>query len=114
MSNDLSDILNKTLPKIDFQSIELPKFDSFDPSIFEMPEIEPIPPELSKERIDYEDTVLKDFAKEIKAVQLETNKQLALLIEENRKSDLISRRYLKATLVIAALTLIATVVGIFV
>lgn len=114
MSNDFSDILKKTLPKIDFQSTELPLLKATDPSIFEMHELEPIPPELSKERIDYEDTVLKDFAEEIKAVQLETNKQLALLIEENRKSDLISRRYLKATLIIAALTLIATVVGIFV
>lgn len=85
---------------------------TFDFSSIEMPDIEPLPPELSKDRIDYEDTVLKDFADEIKAVQVETNRQLSKLIEENRKSDLISRRLVAATLIVSALTLIATVAGI--
>lgn len=94
-----------------FNGLDIP---TIDPDIFKPPTIKPIPPELSKERIDYEDTVLKDFADEIKAVQIETNRQLALLIEENRKSDLISRRLVIATLVVSALTLIATTIGIFV
>ena len=89
-------------------------FPTINPEILKVPEIKPVPPELSKERIDYEDTVLKDFADEIKAVQIETNRQLSLLIEENRKSDLISRRLVIATLVVSGLTLIATTVGIFV
>lgn len=45
------------------------------------------PPEVSKERLDYEDSLFSDLAKDIKAVQIETNKQLQLLIEENRKSE---------------------------
>ena len=99
--------MNKTLDS--FRSA----MPTIDVSKFEPPDIEPIPPELSKDRIKYEDTVLKDFAEEIKAVQLETNRQLALLIEENRKADLISRELVTATLVVSVLTLIATVVGIF-
>lgn len=94
-----------------FDGLDLP---TINPEILKVPEIKPVPPELSKERIDYEDTVLKDFADEIKAVQIETNRQLSLLIEENRKSDLISRRLVIATLVVSGLTLIATTVGIFV
>lgn len=111
MDKKLLDSFNVQLPKFDFKA-ELPNHPVIDTSVFDLPEVEPIPPELSKDRIDYEDTVLKDFAEEIKAVQLETNRQLAQLIEENRKSDLISRRIIIATLIVATLTLVATVVGL--
>ena len=112
MGNDFSEILKQNMPKLDlYKNLNS---STFEPVDIDLLDIEPIPPELSKERIDYEETVLKDFANEIKAVQLETNRQLALLIEESRKSDIISRRFFIATLIVAILTLLATIVGLYV
>lgn len=71
------------------------------------------PPEVSKERLDYEDSLFSDLAKDIKAVQIETNKQLQLLIEENRKSEQFSRKIIVATLIVSIFTLLATIIGIF-
>ena len=61
------------------------------------------PPEVSKERLDYEDSLFSDLAKDIKAVQ----------IEENRKSEQFSRKIIVATLIVSIFTLLATIIGIF-
>jgi F0F1-type ATP synthase assembly protein I len=63
---------------------------------------------------DYSDTALKDLADDINASQKETEKQLHILIEENRKSERESKRFLLATLIVGILTLVATVIGILV
>lgn len=79
-----------------------------------MPDTKPKPPEVSKERLNYEDSLFSDMAEDIKAVQLETNRQLQLLIEENRKSEKFTRKVIVGTLIVAILTLAATICGVIV
>ena len=69
------------------------------------------PPEVSKERLDYEDSLFSDLAKDIN--EMFKNKQLQLLIEENRKSEQFSRKIIVATLIVSIFTLLATIIGIF-
>lgn len=62
--------------------------------------------------IEYEDTIFKDLADDIKQSQEQINQRLTSIIEENAKSEKKSNRISVITLVVSIFTLIATVIGI--
>lgn len=72
---------------------------------FEPPEIKPI---------DYEDTIFKDMANDIISSQSQIENKLDNMVQENKKSSKTSFKIALWTLILAILTLIATIVGIFV
>lgn len=82
-----------------------PKFNNFD-----YPKIEP--PKF--ETVTYEDTMLKDMANDIVASQSKIEDKLDNMIDENKKSGKTSFKFALWTLLIALLTLIATIVGFFI
>lgn len=97
--------------KISDAAIKIP--DNFNvPFKMETVDCKSLLPEVSKDRTDYKDTFFSDMAEDIKSVQAETNRQLQLLIEENRKSEKFSRKIIVSTLIVSVLTLFATITGI--
>lgn len=64
--------------------------------------------------LEYEDTLFKEMADDIKLSQKQLGNKIDVMIEENAKSDKSSSRIAVWTLIIAILTLIATIAGIFV
>lgn len=62
--------------------------------------------------LEYEDTLFKDLADDIKQSQEQINQKLDTMIAENAKSGRKSNSVAIITLVVGILTLIATVVGI--
>lgn len=58
---------------------------------------------------DYEDTIFKDLAEDIKASQEGIASQINALAEENRKSSARSAAVSIAAFIVASLTLIATI-----
>lgn len=104
ISDTFSKIKTPVTPKFDFPRLDLDEIPDFETTL--------PPSDVSKERLDYEDSLFSDLAKDIKAVQLETNRQLQLLVEENRKAEKFSRKIIVATLIVSILTLLATVIGI--
>lgn len=69
----------------------------------EIPNIEPI---------EYEDTLLKDMANDIISSQLNLENKIDMMIEENKKSGKANSKIALWTLIVALLTLIATVIGV--
>lgn len=70
------------------------------------------PPEINP--IDYEDTIFKDMANDIISSQSQIENKLDNMVQENEKSSKTSFKIALWTLILAILTLIATIVGIFV
>lgn len=64
--------------------------------------------------LEYEDTIFKDLANDIKQSQEQINQKLDTMIAENAKSGRKSNSVAIITLVVGILTLIATVVGILI
>lgn len=73
----------------------------------------PIPSPLSRDKTDFDDSVLSDLANEINVIQKITNEQLQKLIEENYKSSKTSLRFAISSMVISSATLIITTVGVY-
>lgn len=69
----------------------------------EIPNIEPI---------EYEDTLLKDMANDIISSQLNLENKIDMMIEENKKSGKANSKIALWTLIVALLTLVATVIGV--
>lgn len=76
--------------------------DSIKPNI---PDIKPL---------DYEDTLFKEMAEDIKESQSKLESKLDIMIEENKKSDKANSKIAKWTLIVAVLTLCATLAGIII
>ena len=81
-------------------------------SIFENIEIKT--PEINIESLEYENTVLKEMAEDIKESQSKLESKLDIMIEENKKSDKANSKIAKWTLIVAVLTLGATLAGIII
>lgn len=64
--------------------------------------------------LEYEDTIFKDLANDIKQSQEQINQKLDTMIAESAKSGRKSNSVAIITLVVGILTLIATVVGILI
>lgn len=62
---------------------------------------------------DYEDTFFKDLADDIKSSQQETNRKIDDYIKKSEKTGKITIVISIITLIVAALTLAATVISIF-
>lgn len=77
-------------------------FDKIPKEVFE-PQIEPL---------EYEDTIFKDLADDIKQSQEQINKKLDTMMNENAKSEKKTNKIAIITLIISILTLIATIVSI--
>lgn len=86
----------------------LPKINS----IYENIEIKT--PEINIESLEYENTVLKEMAEDIKESQSKLENKLDIMIEENKKSDKSNSKIAMWTLFIAILTLVATLAGIII
>lgn len=71
----------------------------------------PTLPDFEVEPFDYEDTIFKDMAEDIKKSQKSTEDKIDALIEEERKSSKFNKRIAISTLIIAVLTLVATIIG---
>ena len=78
------------------------------PPSFDLPEIEL--PDIDLDPPEYEDTLLKDLAEDIKAPQQELSGKLDVFIQESRESSARTLGVAVATLVVAVLTLAATVI----
>lgn len=70
--------------------------------------------ENAQQPLEYEDTIFKDLANDIKQSQEQINQKLDTMIAENAKSGRKSNNVAIITLVVGILTLIATVVGILI
>ena len=77
-------------------------YDSIKPNI---PDIKPL---------DYEDTLFKEMAEDIKESQSKLEYKLDIMIKENKKSDKANSILAMWTLFVALLTLIATIAGIII
>ncbi len=81
-------------------------------SIYENIEIKR--PEINIEPLEYEKTLLKEMAEDIKESQSKLESKIDIMIEENKKSDKANSKIAKWTLFIAILTLGATLAGIII
>lgn len=68
----------------------------------------------NQQPLEYEDTIFKDLANDIKQSQEQINQKLDTMIAENAKSGRKSNSVAIITLIVGILTLIATVVGILI
>ena len=78
------------------------------PPSFNLPDIEF--PDIDLDPPEYKDTLLKDLAEDIKAPQQELAGKLDVFIQESRQSSARTLGVAIATLVVAVLTLAATVI----
>lgn len=66
------------------------------------------------EYTEYEDTIFKEMAEDIKSSQKTTDAKIEQLINENRKANKSATIIATITLVVGILTLIATIIGILI
>ena len=69
---------------------------------------------VSKKITNYKDTILSDMAKEINAIQEETNRQMHTLVEENRKASRTSFWLAVSSIVLSAATLIVSFLSLLI
>jgi len=81
-----------------------------DTSIFDKISKETFDPQ--NEPLEYEDTIFKDLANDIKQSQEQINKKFDTMIIENAKSEKKTNKIAVITLIVGILTLIATIAGI--
>lgn len=71
-------------------------------------------PEINVDPLEYEDSIFKDMANDIISSQSRLEEKLDLMIEENKKSDKANSKIAKWTLIVALLTLGATLAGVII
>ena len=64
--------------------------------------------------IEYEETIFKEMANDIKESQSNIENKIDLIIEESKKSDKANSKIVKWTLTVAVLTLIITIAGVII
>ena len=69
---------------------------------------------VSKKITNYKDTILSDMAKEINAIQEETNRQIHTLVEENRKASRTSFWLAVSSIALSAATLIVSFLSLLI
>lgn len=78
-------------------------------------EFKPKPSDISKESNDFENTILSaDMAKEINAIQEETNRQIHTLVEESRKASRTSFWLAVSSIALSAATLIVSFLSLLI
>ena len=69
---------------------------------------------VSKKITNYKDTILSDMAKEINAIQEETNRQIHTLVEENHKASRTSFWLAVSSIVLSTATLIVSFLSLLI
>lgn len=107
---NVSDSLRDAASRV--KSFDMPREYDIPHSAQDLLDFTPKPPEVSKDRLNYEDSLFSDLAEDVKVAQAETTRQLQIFIKETRESEKFSRKVIVSTLVVSVLTLLVTAVGL--